>query len=270
MPSATAPTRKGYNFGGYYTATSGGGTQYYNASMGSARKWDKTAATTLYAKWTGKTYTVTFNKQSGSGGTTSVTATYGSAMPSATAPTRSGYNFSGYYITTGGSGTQYYNASMGSVRKWDLLAATTLYAYWKPVWSLSKGATTGSFNTTSYSFTYNGITRYAYLTFSWTRTTSGSSTTFSPKAVYHIDNGGWCAIGYCRLGTTSGGNDWWQRSSVLNDSTAKEGLSFTINKVTHSNKTSSYTLTLYGQASIYEFQSYNKTGSKSWTIGGTA
>ena len=52
MPSATMPTRTGYTFGGYYTNTGGSGTQYYTSTGASARNWDKTTATTLYAKWT--------------------------------------------------------------------------------------------------------------------------------------------------------------------------------------------------------------------------
>ena len=82
----------------------------YTSSGASARTWDKTSATTLYAKWTAKTYTVNFDQQSGSGGTSSVTATYGSAMPSITVPTRTGYTFGGYYTSTNGIGTQYYTS----------------------------------------------------------------------------------------------------------------------------------------------------------------
>ena len=130
MPAATAPTRAGYTFGGYYTGTGGSGTQYYTAAMASARNWDLAANTTLYAQWTGDGYTVTFDKQGGTGGSDNVSATYGSAMPAATAPTRAGYTFGGYYTGTGGSGTQYYTAAMASARNWDLAANTTLYAQW--------------------------------------------------------------------------------------------------------------------------------------------
>ena len=93
-------------------------------------KFYPTASGTYYAVWTANTYAVTLNKQSGSGGTSSVTATYGSAMPSATAPTRSGYTFGGYYTGTNGTGTQYYTASMASARTWNLTSNTTLYAKW--------------------------------------------------------------------------------------------------------------------------------------------
>ena len=40
MPSAAAPTRQLYTFQGYFTAVNGGGEQYYNADMSSAKDWD--------------------------------------------------------------------------------------------------------------------------------------------------------------------------------------------------------------------------------------
>ena len=131
MPSATMPTRTGYTFGGYYTGTGGSGTQYYTATGASARTWNLTSATTLYAKWTANTYTVTLNANNGSGGTGSVTATYDSAMPAATMPSRTGYTFAGYYDTSATTGgTQYYTAAGASARTWNKTAATILYARW--------------------------------------------------------------------------------------------------------------------------------------------
>ena len=59
MPAATMPTRTGYTFQGYYDATSGG-TLYYNADGTSARTWNKTAAATLYARWTLINYTISY------------------------------------------------------------------------------------------------------------------------------------------------------------------------------------------------------------------
>lgn len=55
MPSIAAnlPAKTGYAFGGYFSETNGGGTQYYNADGTSAHIWDVDAASpTLYAKWT--------------------------------------------------------------------------------------------------------------------------------------------------------------------------------------------------------------------------
>ena len=132
MPSATMPTRTGYTFGGYYDATSGG-TQYYTNTGASARTWNKTAAATLYARWTANNYAVTLNGNGGSGGTASVTATYDAAMPSATMPSRTGYTFAGFYDTSAASGgTQYYTAAGASARTWNKASATELFARWAP------------------------------------------------------------------------------------------------------------------------------------------
>lgn len=47
------PTRPGYTFAGYYdTSAATGGKQYYTETGSAAREWDKTGATTLYARWT--------------------------------------------------------------------------------------------------------------------------------------------------------------------------------------------------------------------------
>ncbi|HKM08845.1 MAG TPA: InlB B-repeat-containing protein [Sphaerochaeta sp.] len=76
------------------------------------------------------TYAVTFDKEGGSDGTSSVTATANTAMPTATAPTRAGYTFGGYYDAADGGGIQYYSNTMVSVKNWDKTTATTLYAKW--------------------------------------------------------------------------------------------------------------------------------------------
>ena len=61
--STTAPTKTGYTFGGWYdTSAATGGTQYYTAAGASARSWNKTANTTLYARWTVKSITCAAGK----------------------------------------------------------------------------------------------------------------------------------------------------------------------------------------------------------------
>ena len=136
MFDITVPTRTGYTFCGYFTEVNGGGTKYYNADGTSAHIWDLTENTTLHAKWTEdashvETYTVTLDRQEGSGGTGSVTVTCDAAMPSATMPTREGYAFCGYFTEVNGGGTKYYNADGSSAQEWDIAQNTTLYAYWK-------------------------------------------------------------------------------------------------------------------------------------------
>ncbi|MBR4730550.1 MAG: leucine-rich repeat protein [Prevotella sp.] len=78
-------------------------------------------------------YTVTLDQQDGEGGTPSVTAAYGAAMPAITLPTKTGYDFKGYFTAENGGGTKYYNADGTSARTWDLAAATPLYAYWETI-----------------------------------------------------------------------------------------------------------------------------------------
>ena len=128
MPSATAPTRVGYTFMGYYTAVNGGGVKYYNADMTSARVWDLTEDTVLYAYWSANKYTVTLNNRGGSGAS-SVTVEYGSSLPYVSKPTKTGYTFLGYYDAVTG-GTQYYNADMSSMLTWSRTEGITLYAQW--------------------------------------------------------------------------------------------------------------------------------------------
>ena len=118
-------SKDGYTFGGWYKekecttkVTTLGATEY-------------TSAPTLYAKWTANKYTVTLNNQSATtAGTASVQATYGSPMPSATMPQKTGYTFGGYYTAINGGGTQYYNANGGSSRAWNIANNSTLYAKW--------------------------------------------------------------------------------------------------------------------------------------------
>ena len=179
MPSisSTAPTKTGYNFGGWYdTDASSGGTQYYTASGESARTWNKENTTyTLYARWGVKTTTVSFNANGGTGGqSANVTATYGSAMPgiNQTAPTKTGYTFLGWYDASSG-GTQYYTAAGASARSWNKENSTyTLYAHWSAntytVIYNGNGATSGSTASSTHTYdtpqalTANGFSKTNY------------------------------------------------------------------------------------------------------------
>lgn len=101
---------------------------------------------------------VTLNPNEGTGGTTSVTATFGQPMPAITIPTLAGYDFQGYFTENGGIGDKYYNADGTSAKDWDKENATfTLYAYWiaktYTVILDNQGATTAG--ATSVTATYN-------------------------------------------------------------------------------------------------------------------
>lgn len=119
----------------YLTASGGCQSCPENATCGGNADWECDTGYKKTANGLGcqpKTYTVTLNANGGTGGTASVTATYNSLLPTATMPTRTNYNFVGYYdtdATTGGN--QYYDASGTPVKTWTTDGTGTLYARWK-------------------------------------------------------------------------------------------------------------------------------------------
>ena len=201
MPSATAPSRTGYTFKGYYSEQNGGGTQYYAEDMNSAHNWDiDTNPSTLYAKWEANKCTINLDKQGGSGGTAYVTGTYDSAMPSATAPSRTGYTFAGYYTSPNGGGTQYYDENMVSVSYWHITTnPSTLYANWTAnTYTLNFDVQNGdALSPSTQSVTYDAAygtmptpTRYGFAFKGWYTTPNGGSETDTEvltSDIYSID-----------------------------------------------------------------------------------
>ena len=116
----TAPTKTGYTFGGWYTATEGGGTEFTISSI-------VTSDTTVYAHWIADTYRVTFDSQSAdteaspTSETVTSPATTIDQLP--TAPTKTGYTFVGWYTATEGGGTEFTTSSI-------VTGDITVYAHW--------------------------------------------------------------------------------------------------------------------------------------------
>ena len=126
--------KTGYTFNGWNTEDDGTGSGY---SAGD--KFNITDDVTLYAQWTANNYTVTIDANEGTGGSPSVTATYGSALPSFTAPTKDGYTLTGYWTGTS-DGTKIINANGSLVDDapgytedgaWIYDGDKTLYAQWQ-------------------------------------------------------------------------------------------------------------------------------------------
>ncbi|MDR3366581.1 MAG: leucine-rich repeat protein [Prevotellaceae bacterium] len=114
------PTRSGYTFGGWYTETNGAGTRYTESTV-----YNILGNTTLYAKWTENTYTLTFDAQSGTVAPASKSIASGEAVGALPTPTRSGYTFGGWYTAPNGAGTRYTEVTL-----YNILGNTTLYAKW--------------------------------------------------------------------------------------------------------------------------------------------
>ena len=112
------PTRTGYTFSGWYTAASGG------TKILADTKVSITKDTTLYAQWTVKQYTVTFNANGGTVGTSSTKVNYGATYGTLPTPTRDYYTFTGWYTAKSGGTKVSSSTKMGD-------ANTTVYAQWK-------------------------------------------------------------------------------------------------------------------------------------------
>lgn len=131
LPNITSPTRSGYTFKGYFSGQNGTGTKYYNADGTGIGASAFTANTTIYAYWTANEYSVTFDKQGGTGGSDGTNVVYGSALPAVSMPEKTGYTDLGYYTAANGGGTKYYNGDGTSAAAWAVAANTTLYLNWK-------------------------------------------------------------------------------------------------------------------------------------------
>lgn len=116
------PTRTNYTFGGWYENSSCTGTKV--TSISTTDYGNKT----YYAKWTAKTYRVTFDYQGATGGNSTATknVTYNGTYGTLPTPTRTGYTFKGWFTQAGGQGSQIMDTTIV-----EITSAQTLYAYWK-------------------------------------------------------------------------------------------------------------------------------------------
>ena len=147
LSSVSAPTRSNYHVEGYYTnaacttkvATPAGDLQASTTYTDASSKWNSASSQTLYAKWEGDLYYITYKDEGGG----AFSGTHGTGYPTthrygtATAlvnPTKSGYNFVGWY--TNSTCTTSAGSSIGATAR---TADFTLYAKWE---ELSGGSVT--------------------------------------------------------------------------------------------------------------------------------
>lgn len=113
------PTREGYNFAGWYTDKSGGTVVTETTTV------ETDQPHTLYAHWTGKQYTVTFELNydgAGTAGTKQVTC--GEKYGDLPTPTRKGYYLEGWFTKPTGGFKVYESDEV------DKTEDHTLYAHW--------------------------------------------------------------------------------------------------------------------------------------------
>lgn len=192
--NVSIPSKTGYTFGGYYTGENGTGTQRITAAGAWVAasgfivdgKWKNVGDVTLHAKWTAKTYTVSFNSHGGTAkDNTTVTydATYGASTNWPADPTRTGYTFNGWFTAENG-GNQVTPST-----KVQITSAQTLHAQWTAntytVSFNSHGGSSVANKTVTYDATYGTLTnptRAGYTFNGWfTAATGGTQVTSSTK-----------------------------------------------------------------------------------------
>ena len=138
--SLLTPTKTGYAFQGWYDTTTAG-TKIGDAGS----SYSAALSRTLYAQWTINSYTYTYNGNGGSVDTSTVTYTYGDSPITLRTPTRTSYQFDGWY-TASSSGTRIGGGGDSHTPS----ATRTLYAQWTQLSLVGLGtATKINSNTTS-------------------------------------------------------------------------------------------------------------------------
>ncbi|MDE6034813.1 MAG: InlB B-repeat-containing protein [Ruminococcus sp.] len=118
-------TKTGYELLGWSSDRNAKSAEYSTYSNVS-NDWinSKSPSINLYAIWKARNYTVTFNANGGNVSTASKTVTYDQNYNDLPTPTKTGYNFNGWFTSADG-GTQISNNT-----KVSITADQTLYAHW--------------------------------------------------------------------------------------------------------------------------------------------
>ena len=126
--SANGFSKTGYDFTGWNTAANGTGTAY---DVGASIPSQAVGTTiTLYAQWTARTYTVTYDSQ---GATTNANPNSNNVVSPATTvgslptpPQKTGFNFGGWFTAINGGGTEFTSNTV-------VTGNITVYAKWTKI-----------------------------------------------------------------------------------------------------------------------------------------
>ena len=198
-------TRTGYTQTGWSKNTSGSTKDY---SLDASYTTD--AAVTLYPYWTANTYSVYYSLGGGSHGTTHPTsATYDTAF-SVSAPTRSGYTFAGWSVTSGLNtstakwGTSSSPAMAISSSSTKCVNGATGNVYFKNLTATSGGSVTLTANWTANATISLATALDTTLSF----TTGGNASWFGQTAVTHD------GVDAAQSGKITGNQSSWMQTTV--------------------------------------------------------
>ncbi len=186
-----AITATGYTFGGWNTKANGTGTNY--SAKGS---YTSNSGTTLYAKWSTNTYSITYNANNGTGSMANTTYTYaasGTINLRTNSFTRTGYSFQGWASTEARANAG--NVDYTNGQAWNLNNADNyiLWAVWSPeVYTITldnQSATSGG--TSTYYEKYNtGNYTTSACTTTISTITKPTRTGYTFNGYYSAVNGG--------------------------------------------------------------------------------
>ncbi len=102
--TASTFTKDGYTFTGWNTKADGSGNSYTNSESVKNLTTEASGTVNLYAQWTANSNTITYNTGTGATSVDSTTYTTGKKVTiSSTVPTRPGYTFEGWKVSTAGT-----------------------------------------------------------------------------------------------------------------------------------------------------------------------
>jgi uncharacterized protein (TIGR02145 family)/uncharacterized repeat protein (TIGR02543 family) len=241
LASLPAPTRDGYAFEGWFTASTTG-TAVTTSTVFSAN-------TIIYARWTALTYTITYTLGGGTAATANP-ASYTIATASFTLnnPTRTGYTFAGWTGSNGTTAQTSVSINTGSTGDKSYTANWTSDSY-TITYSLG-GGTVATANPTSYTvetatFTLNNPTRANYTFAGWTE---ANGTT--PQTAVSLTQG---STGDKRYTAN------WTPDSYTITYTLGGGTVATANPTSYTVETATFTLD-YPFRTGYEFTGWTGTG----------
>lgn len=198
--SSTKPTRTGYNFKGWSKSSSASSADYVSGNSITLSSSD-----TLYAVWSKKTYTVSYNANGGTGAPSSQTKTYGVTLTlSTTKPTRASlveedtittYTFKGWATSSTATSATYKAGSSYTAN-----ASATLYAVWGEnetditydiIYNTQGGSNISSGEKksgTDFTITTIEPTKDGYNFKTWNTVEDGSGKDYSPGSIYTTDD----------------------------------------------------------------------------------
>lgn len=190
--SSTKPVRTGYTFKGWSKSSTG------SVTFAAGANYTTNASDTLYAVWEPNTYTVNLDTNGGSGGTASVTKTYGQAVTLPTAaPSRQNYNFKGWAATANATTPAW---SAGGSYAENITLSVTLYAVWELAYTPPQIS-----NLVAMRMNSNGVMddtgAYAKIRFDWKSGTNGQTVLVPSQIKIEMRESG--TGGYATMYTTT-------------------------------------------------------------------